>query len=328
MYKTWYGVGLGLVATGLARGAAASHSATGHLLFTTMLLVALGALAYLWRKPGRVFITAGLAVAGGQGLQGHVMGVSVLADAFLALVVAFWARPRKQPGLYVSDGFFAIVLFVLVSAALSLGLAPLTPGQPQAVHNLTLLLILYLATPPVEVFVTLLVLSHARSLRAFIAENYRSPRALGRQVGYGLAGGVALSLLTGVIVGLEQQWLRIQVMPNNPFVFSHSLRIHWAIAVGIAVAVVIMAPIAEEALFRGILFGSLARIWPYPVASLVSAVMFGAAHLNATLLVPLAIAGGVLNAIYWRTRSLIPSTVAHATLNGLSVAMAFLALSR
>ena len=45
------------------------------------------------------------------------------------------------------------------------------------------------------------------------------------------------------------------------------------------IALVILAPVAEEALFRGYLFGKLRRIAPFWVVMLISSVLFGALHL-------------------------------------------------
>jgi membrane protease YdiL (CAAX protease family) len=81
---------------------------------------------------------------------------------------------------------------------------------------------------------------------------------------------------------------------------------------------VIVAPLTEEFLFRGlILRGFLAR-YSAGTAIVGSALLFGAFHLN----LPQAVAATGLGIIYgwwyWKTRSLIPCIFGHAVNNGLS----------
>jgi membrane protease YdiL (CAAX protease family) len=90
-------------------------------------------------------------------------------------------------------------------------------------------------------------------------------------------------------------------------------------------AIVLFAPLAEEGLFRGLLFGGLVNAFGFWPAALVSGAVFGAAHLDLSLWVGLSVAGVWLDWLYWRYRSLWVSTVAHATLNGLSVLLAMTA---
>jgi membrane protease YdiL (CAAX protease family) len=127
-------------------------------------------------------------------------------------------------------------------------------------------------------------------------------------------------VLTALIVNVESEGFHIRVRANNPFVTHPALNHHqWWAAALVAFAVVVLAPLAEEALFRGVLFASLRERWGVFLGSVVSAGVFGLAHLDLTLFIPLGVAGLVLNMLYDKTGSLIPSTVAHATLNTVSV---------
>jgi membrane protease YdiL (CAAX protease family) len=93
---------------------------------------------------------------------------------------------------------------------------------------------------------------------------------------------------------------------------------------GALLTLVIAAPLTEEPIFRGlILRGFLAR-YPTRKAVLVSALLFGAVHLNPWQFVG-GTAFGVL-AGWWlvRTGSLVPGLFGHALNNGLpSLAQAF-----
>ena len=76
----------------------------------------------------------------------------------------------------------------------------------------------------------------------------------------------------------------------------------------------LLAPLGEELLFRGILFGWLRR-WGFVLAAIISAAVFGTAH-GFNVVFPAAIVLGLLNAyVYEKSGSIWPSVVAHATNN-------------
>jgi hypothetical protein len=87
------------------------------------------------------------------------------------------------------------------------------------------------------------------------------------------------------------------------------------------VLVTVLAPLAEEVLFRGYMFTALRNwrgLWP---AALISGVVFGAIHVGSTpvgLLVPLAVFGVGLALLYAWTRSLHPPIALHAINNSIA----------
>jgi membrane protease YdiL (CAAX protease family) len=93
--------------------------------------------------------------------------------------------------------------------------------------------------------------------------------------------------------------------------------------VAVCVLVTVVAPIAEELLFRGYMFGAL-RNWRGPwVAALITGALFGAIHAGSTdaeFLLPLAILGVALALLRWRTASLLPCIALHAFNNGIAFA--------
>jgi membrane protease YdiL (CAAX protease family) len=88
------------------------------------------------------------------------------------------------------------------------------------------------------------------------------------------------------------------------------------------VAVVVVAPVAEELLFRGLLLRSLLRRFDAPLAVTGSAFVFAAVHLldssAAPLLAPLALVGLVSGIRAVRTGELSQSILLHAGFNLLS----------
>jgi membrane protease YdiL (CAAX protease family) len=92
-------------------------------------------------------------------------------------------------------------------------------------------------------------------------------------------------------------------------------------AIAIAFVVCVCAPIAEETLFRGFIFGGLRGwqgFWP---AAIISGSMFGAAHVfgsPALFIVPLAVFGIGLALLYELTKSIFPGMYLHCLNNCLA----------
>lgn len=86
----------------------------------------------------------------------------------------------------------------------------------------------------------------------------------------------------------------------------------------------ILAPLVEEAVFRGLLYGWIADRWGSIAAWLISSLLFAAAHVepaHAILVLPLGLWFGWLRR---QTGSLWPSLVAHMANNGVAVVAAAL----
>ena len=86
----------------------------------------------------------------------------------------------------------------------------------------------------------------------------------------------------------------------------------------------ILAPVVEETVFRGLLYGWVAGRWGTTIAWFVSSILFAAAHVepaHALLVLPLGLWFGWLRQ---RTDSLWPSLAAHIVNNGLAVVAAAL----
>jgi len=92
-------------------------------------------------------------------------------------------------------------------------------------------------------------------------------------------------------------------------------------------AVAVLAPLFEEPLFRGYVYGRLrAQMNPIPAAAL-SGLLFAAAHLSLSNLLPLAAIGFTLALAYERSRDLATPIVAHGLWN-LVEALAIVAVFR
>ena len=82
----------------------------------------------------------------------------------------------------------------------------------------------------------------------------------------------------------------------------------------------ILAPIAEEMVFRGAILRRLLSCVPNPwFAVAVSAALFGAVHGNVPQFVHAMLVGMLLGWLYWRTGSILPGLVVHWVNNSLAL---------
>ncbi|MDP9078017.1 MAG: CPBP family intramembrane metalloprotease [Bacteroidota bacterium] len=86
----------------------------------------------------------------------------------------------------------------------------------------------------------------------------------------------------------------------------------------------IAAPILEEILCRGIILNGLLKNYPPFKAILISAIFFGATHLNPWQALPAFIGGMYLGWLYNKTQSVIPGMIIHFTINFTASMMLFL----
>ena len=88
-----------------------------------------------------------------------------------------------------------------------------------------------------------------------------------------------------------------------------------------AFSVVILAPIAEELFFRGVIYTSIKQAGLPNLAIGFSAIFFAAIHGSWALMLPLIVLSLILVWIYERTGSIIAPIVMHTTFNAVNFAM-------
>jgi len=93
-------------------------------------------------------------------------------------------------------------------------------------------------------------------------------------------------------------------------------------------SVVIIAPIIEEILCRGIILKGLLKNYSPNKAIFISAILFSALHLNPWQAIPAFFGGLFLGWIYNKTQSVIPGMIFHAAINTTGFAFLFLGNSK
>lgn len=105
---------------------------------------------------------------------------------------------------------------------------------------------------------------------------------------------------------------------------SEGLSLPFGTLAALLIAAVVIAPIAEELLFRGLFYRFLkSRIRPH-FAMVISSVCFGAIHYNMVAFIPLTFLGMVLVRAYERTGSLKVPILMHALFNANMTLLALL----
>ncbi|WP_217913026.1 CPBP family glutamic-type intramembrane protease [Miltoncostaea marina] len=139
-----------------------------------------------------------------------------------------------------------------------------------------------------------------------------APVGLGVAVGLALLVGAAIVVATGAAIDptVERRLEDLEIVGSEP----------WHLAL-LVVSLVVLAPLGEELLFRGLLLrGLLARLrfWP---AALLTSLAFGAAHFDAYYIWPRAIslvATGLVLALVYRRWGYRSAVAAHATVNAVA----------
>ncbi len=150
-----------------------------------------------------------------------------------------------------------------------------------------------------------------------------------RLVGYALGLGIGLFVL---IQGLE--YIQTVVLQRMLPISAYSALKRWSDTTGagplfvlldapwkkLAFAAVgtLIAPFGEEMFFRGFAYNAIKRRTGIPIAIVVSALLFGVAHLNPFALPLICLMGAAFAIAYQRSGSLWTPILMHAVHNGLS----------
>lgn len=142
--------------------------------------------------------------------------------------------------------------------------------------------------------------------------------AVASGVGWGAAAWLGSSLVSVAVVALMEA-LGMEVLPQAAEQAIATVE-PWLVVL----SVVILAPIAEEVFFRGVVFNALRREGGRRWAYLGSSVLFAIIHLSLVAVLPLFLLGLALAWVYERTNNLLAPIAMHAVVNAISVAFALL----
>jgi membrane protease YdiL (CAAX protease family) len=88
---------------------------------------------------------------------------------------------------------------------------------------------------------------------------------------------------------------------------------------------IVLAPIAEETIFRVFIFNFGMRYGGFWLGAILSGICFGLAHMDAFVFLPLALGGVILCYVYYRTGNAFASMISHGIFNSLTILALLLA---
>lgn len=140
-----------------------------------------------------------------------------------------------------------------------------------------------------------------------------------------LLGGIAaVCFASGALLQVPLAELGNLVQEVWPISFEELARRHrlinpttWGGGISALLALVLVAPVTEELLFRGWLLRDLENRYGTAPALIWSSLLFGLVHLEPSAVVYATVGGFVLGAVALRTRSTLGSIAMHAGVNAL-----------
>ncbi len=132
--------------------------------------------------------------------------------------------------------------------------------------------------------------------------------------------GFFMAAMVGALVTAALEFIDIEVSAQEVVnTFQNAEHASQKILLGLMA--VILAPIVEEVMFRGVLFTALKQYLPSWIALWGSAVLFGLVHANMVSLLPLTLLAVMLAKLYERSGNLWAPIFAHAIFNSINLAL-------
>lgn len=135
--------------------------------------------------------------------------------------------------------------------------------------------------------------------------------SIGASIGWGIIGfflvflgqtiGAYIELALGIDMGSENTEAIMSVTKVAPVMI---------------IATVLLGPILEELVFRRVIFGSIIQNYNFWIASIISAIVFAAIHMDFTHILLYTICGMIFAFLYHKTKRLLTPIIAHILLNG------------
>jgi membrane protease YdiL (CAAX protease family) len=274
-------------------------------------------------------VLAELVRRGDAGLSVGVVGWLVIigAAAFVAGLVYIAVRQIRVRSYLPPERYRGPAVFILVLLVLAIALLLTAPFGEDATAlvlgegELTILgsIVILVASQVGMLLVSWLLVFRPRALAGLpLPPGSNAAGAIVSGVGWGVVATIGASLLGAAVVFVLES-LGIETAPQTAEQ-AISLIDPWLAVL----AVVILAPIAEEVFFRGVVFNALLREAGSRWAYIGSAALFAVIHLEPVAMLPLFALGLALAWVYQRTRNLLAPIAMHATVNGIAVALVLL----
>jgi membrane protease YdiL (CAAX protease family) len=149
--------------------------------------------------------------------------------------------------------------------------------------------------------------------------------SLGNFMRYGILGGFMLIIMV-LLMGIVLKYFQPDLPPQS---IEEMLRSAGRLPdfILIMIAGVVLAPIAEEIFYRGMIYPLFRKYLGTTWGAVGAGILFGLAHWDLWRALPLAIGGAALCYIYEKSNSILVSMIAHGVWNGLMCMLIYFSLS-
>lgn len=137
-----------------------------------------------------------------------------------------------------------------------------------------------------------------------------------------LATALVLGFSTYLYHSLLEHYLNMDVQMQD--VATLILESRAWVKVCYIILAVLIAPLYEELIFRGVIFPCLIKRVGLPSAITVTSIVFALIHFHIPSIFPLFLLSAILCLAYWRTGTLWVSIGIHAVYNGMSIILLFM----
>ncbi len=137
-------------------------------------------------------------------------------------------------------------------------------------------------------------------------------------IGMALLGNLSAAILQALHGALHWEWLK-----PEPQQIVEILRNEWpwSLVALQGVAAIVIAPVSEELIFRGVIYSFIKQRGNARLALWVSSVLFAMVHLHPVGFLSFIFMAVVLAGIYERTQNILAPILLHSCFNGLSFAL-------
>ena len=209
----------------------------------------------------------------------------------------------------VRDTVIGFALFVV--CMIGIGLSPLL-ARDQGWY-LSLYILIY---EPLQSIPVLVILRMRGATWADVGFQKAQPNVLA--LGCGL---VILALGVNIVNNLVMLMFKVEVQAQQfTGVFTKLDQPIFLLFTGI-----LLAPLFEETIFRGFLFGGLRQRLGWGYAALISSALFGASHASIAAFIPTFTLGFLFCYLYQRSKSLWPGIILHTLINSVGLCTIYLA---
>ncbi len=163
-----------------------------------------------------------------------------------------------------------------------------------------------------------LYVARATFRQAFGSVGCGARQAVGKGLFYGVAVVPPVMLLSHVMAAAADV-LGFEPRPQEVFDWLSDEGVSDGTRVCLMASAIMLAPVIEEVLFRGVLFPALLKARAFASAALLSGLYFALVHMHAVSLLPLLALSVAFSAAYAATGSLLTPIVMHAIFNATSL---------